>query len=1007
MQYLLKSGAVALFVLSVILPAATATAEEQYLIVPLASLKQVEPEQSWSSRSWGPSGMVFAAHLDSPGSQAFLSRAISWKFQRNTPGPPFVSSVNVNNIPTDRFSDDLTKIDDQAMYLVMRIDGGLPTQMQASVFDVNNWPITDSTGYQFEIDWNKHYSKEQESFAKAAFLLCKRDYYSISSHNYPGAVYFAYLARETQKKINTEFGLTQPADDQPATPFSGGMGTGMSTRQNQSLVRSFDLLSGSRAIEQNLELDATLNAWKQEQRTVDVADITGITVAEIDWEPLVRDLPDTKLDRFAACVPADQHIIVFPDFRTAHKFAKLTEQSGIPVLQFLNYRDTSSDKRTFQRYQRQLGLSLDALSELLGPMLIDSVAVTGGDLYFPTGTDITILFETKNADALLKLLIAKAELQFSGEKNVEHLDGANFVGYSNDGRIVSSYLSKIDENTVAVSNSHTSIQRIIETKGKEKESLADLAEYRFFRDRYKVGDASESVFAFLSDATIRRWCGPQWRIAASRRLWQQAVIGQMQAEHAADIINGNMEETRHLFGETIISETRTPGFNFTQNSQPLGERDTSDTASRRQVGVAGITIFALGRQIRSFQEIEAQYNLTPNGVQNSMYGTYQFLTPIVELNIDKVTEAERRAYDQWRNEYEGRWRRNFDPIGIRITLDDTMMASDVTVMPINVRTNREFAQWLGFSTGASFSPDQSVYGVPLQFIISINPESQMFRSNANLVEQLAGGVSLGWIGSHATVFYDDDPFWGDWLEETQKNNGSSSNDFLLENINRLPVGVEVASNNPLRLAAFLTGLRGMVEQSAPGLTQWEALNYRDVPYVKVAPRDDNNMMGIPDNFAIYYTPANGRLFVTLSESMLKRHIDRRLDAQPESQTSQWSGENMALRLDERAIPVLDRLYMMQLPEKMTDSAWRNVPILDEYKRRFPDKDPATVHEQLWGERLFCPNDGTYEWNETWHTFVPQLGELPTASPIAAVKEADLGVTFENDGIRARVQLDLK
>ena len=53
MQHLLKPGALALFVLGMIFSAVTATAEEQYLIVPLASLKQVEPENAPDHR-WGP-----------------------------------------------------------------------------------------------------------------------------------------------------------------------------------------------------------------------------------------------------------------------------------------------------------------------------------------------------------------------------------------------------------------------------------------------------------------------------------------------------------------------------------------------------------------------------------------------------------------------------------------------------------------------------------------------------------------------------------------------------------------------------------------------------------------------------------------------------------------------------------------------------------------------------------------------------------------------------------------
>jgi hypothetical protein len=45
-----------------------------------------------------------------------------------------------------------------------------------------------------------------------------------------------------------------------------------------------------------------------------------------------------------------------------------------------------------------------------------------------------------------------------------------------------------------------------------------LPEYKFFRSRSERGE-DETAFLLLSDATIRRWTGPRWRIASSRR-WQ-------------------------------------------------------------------------------------------------------------------------------------------------------------------------------------------------------------------------------------------------------------------------------------------------------------------------------------------------------------------------------------------------------------------------------------------------------------------------------------------------------
>src|SRR5205823_1145147 len=66
-------------------------------------------------------------------------------------------------------------------------------------------------------------------------------------------------------------------------------------------------------------------------------------------------------------------------------------------------------------------------------------------------------------------------------------------------------------------------------QGKAK-SIASLDEFTFFRDRYRRGDAGETAFLFLSDPTIRRWCGPRWRIADSRRVRDLAVLSELQAQ---------------------------------------------------------------------------------------------------------------------------------------------------------------------------------------------------------------------------------------------------------------------------------------------------------------------------------------------------------------------------------------------------------------------------------------------------------------------------------------------
>ena len=40
--------------------------------------------------------------------------------------------------------------------------------------------------------------------------------------------------------------------------------------------------------------------------------------------------------------------------------------------------------------------------------------------------------------------------------------------------------------------------------------------------------------------------------------------------------------------------------------------------------------------------------------------------------------------------------------------------------------------------------------------------------------------------------------------------------------------------DPFKLALFLTGLRNMIEQTAPNLVKWTTHKYHDQPYVKIS-----------------------------------------------------------------------------------------------------------------------------------------------------------------------------
>src|SRR5262249_32984899 len=161
-----------------------------------------------------------------------------------------------------------------------------------------------------------------------------------------------------------------------------------------------------------------------------------------------------------------------------------------------------------------------------------------------------------------------------------------FHSFLSPDRKMSSYVARLD-NTIVVTNSRQQLDRLVDVSSGDAKSLADLPEYKFFRTRYARGDAAESALIFISDATIRRWCGPQWRIAASRRPRARAVLAELQASQLESLVRQKVE----------------PG--------PI----------HTDLPILG------GGEIR----------LNRDGVFSSVYGSLDFMTPIGEMPLDEVT----------------------------------------------------------------------------------------------------------------------------------------------------------------------------------------------------------------------------------------------------------------------------------------------------------------------------------------------------------------------------------
>ena len=745
------------------------------------------------------------------------------------------------------------------------------------------------------------------------------------------------------------------------------------------ITESYELFTGGRAVSESVQLDRLLREPSQSgPPTVDISTLKGITIAEIDWKPLLKGAKP-QLDPLAAVIPADQHALFFPSFAAVTKVFDEANGRDTDFLRMVTPK--SEDADVAARYQRQLGLTLTSVGRAVGPAVIRSVALTGSDPYFPTGTDVAVLFETDQQAALASALQAQIQIAAAKQPDAKpqhgEVEGIAYHGMRSPDRQLCTYVAQL-RGAVVVTNSLAQLGRLAKI-GKGVEPIASLDEYKFFRIRYPLGDKSETALLFLSDATIRRWCSPQWRIASARRTFTAAALADLTADNVKTLESGRID------------------------AHPLH------------------TDLAL---------IDAgELMLTNYGASSSNQGTLAWMTPIVEMPIEKVTQAEADAYNQWRDNYQRNWRWAFDPIALRIGINGAKLSADLTVMPLVA--NSEYNEFINLSRGAELKPDAGDRHAALAHVIlSINTKSEPVQRWGNLATTFVRGIEpFGWLGNWVSVYVDDDPFW----KELAQVPPEKQEEFMRHAWGKLPIALEADVSNGLKLTAFLAALHGFIDQTAPGMTTWEPLTYRDQPYVRIKPTETaRKQIGEDANAALYYVPAADSLTVSFNENVIKSAIDRRLTrasgatgngnraphaAEP---PLAWLGSNFCLQVDHRMLDMLlrSRFEMIGGSESLSEAAmqmrsWGNIPILNQWKRLFPTEDPVKVHERLWHTTLVCPGGGKYVWNDEWKTMESTVyghpGQPKTGPQVPAglnqFQTANFGLTFEDHGLRARVELN--
>jgi len=437
-------------------------------------------------------------------------------------------------------------------------------------------------------------------------------------------------------------------------------------------VDLFDLFTGALAVQESLQLD-TMRGGRDvrmqpladpAQNTAKVADLSGPAVKSHPWGKMLaaQTVSGNKpeVSPLSLCVPEDQFYV---EFRALSKLLEAIDVGDLWGAHLYNQaaKDAKSHRGS-ERLKTQLAIQTDPLTRPFYDMVVNEVALTGNDVFFNEGTDVTMLFTLKQPEVFRArmdgFLAAAEKSRPDATRTTGKMAGIEYVQVSTPDRALNAFSAYPRPNLHVRSNSKKAMERVLRAiaGGEGIARLGDATEFKYIRTLMVRGDKREDGFVYLSDPFIRRLVGPELKLTERRRMLcynHLRMIG-----HAAMLYRtqfGKPPESLEQLAETgcapAMFATDAPRF-FANDALccPCG----------------------------------GKYALSADGTAGvcSYHGHAQELIPCCEIPLERATEGEAKEYKQFVEAYNRLWQRFFDPIAIRIQLTPKQYRAETIILPL-------------------------------------------------------------------------------------------------------------------------------------------------------------------------------------------------------------------------------------------------------------------------------------------------------------------------------------
>jgi hypothetical protein len=653
---------------------------------------------------------------------------------------------------------------------------------------------------------------------------------------------------------------------QPGAKSLGGQDFLRQRPPRTDLSQLMDTTTGVLSMQEALQHDRGLRLGRVDgPKTVAVSELKVPPLAAHPFAAMQATLKDPNggaAEPLAAYVPAEFWYARVDDIRLLLRLLDEADTWITPMVQIM--QQNPEDRGLTDRYQRQLGLRRSELAKLLGHTVVGQVAVAGSDPYLREGTDVTLIFQLKQPevfDAELTRQLAAIGAEVPGiEVMPSEIYGVPVVRNADPAGIVRQYRARVGD-VAFVSNSPGALKKILAAVQGQAPRLGDEPDLKYMLAR---DPGTHQAFAFLSDKFIAAVIGPQQKVQAARR---QEALAELLAPGYAALLYG------WLYGHAPES-----------------------TDALRASGLLD------AEELKHGDDEKSAITFVPREGARSRWGSPAALTPLIDLPaIEKVSEEERQAYDNFALGYQQYWKQFIDPVAIRLDVRDDAAGSiadvDVRVLPLISSTDySEIESIVGKTRVKVAAQDRGLLAV-----WAVGQDSELRRDMDQIMRSITGkgDVGLGWLGDWVMVGVDDRSGLVDVLakfdEDAQlpdeKRERYEQDVDLWTRVGKFPLYAAAQVRNPATLVATLTAMKSTVESVAPGMVEWgEVARHRDLPIVRIGIHPKAPLLTrreIADVIGLHYAQTGSAIVVALDRPTLTRVIDDMLDGR----LPQPGGEN--------------------------------------------------------------------------------------------------------------------